>query len=511
MRQALISVSDKTHIIEFARKLVENNFEIISTGGTKKVLDDAGIKTKAISEYTGFPEILNGRVKTLHPLVHGGLLSLRDDESHIKEVIDNNIQYIDLVCVNLYPFKKTIEKENVTFDESIEQIDIGGPSMIRSAAKNYRFVTVVTDYLDYDDVIKEIELLGDTSIDTKKVLSAKAFRLTAQYDAYISNYLTNNLDIDFPESLTLTFHYHQSLRYGENPHQKAALYQSSESPYSLLKAKILNGKPLSYNNIQDANAAINILKEFYEPTAVGLKHMNPCGIASSTNIETAYQKAYACDSVSIFGGIVAVNREVTKELAMEMSKVFLEIIIAPSYQEAALDVLKSKKNLRVLQLDTENCNTDKYQMVSINGGLLFQNADDFLVSKSELLPVTDMLPNDNDMDEMYFAWKVVKHVKSNAIVICKNNQTVGIGAGQMNRIGAAKIALDWARDHGFNKELVLASDAFFPFGDVVRLAKEYGVDKIIQPGGSIRDQESIDACNELGIKMVFTKNRHFKH
>jgi phosphoribosylaminoimidazolecarboxamide formyltransferase / IMP cyclohydrolase len=511
MRQALISVSDKTDIIEFAKKLVENNFEIISTGGTRKVLDDAGIKTKAISEYTGFPEILNGRVKTLHPLVHGGLLALRDNEAHIKEVIDNNIQYIDLVCVNLYPFKKTIEKENSSFDESIEQIDIGGPSMIRSAAKNYKFVTVVTDCLDYDLVINEIELLGDTSQETKKQLSAKAFRLTAQYDAYISNYLTANLGVDFPESLTLTFDFHQSLRYGENPHQKAALYQSNQSPYSLLQAKILNGKPLSYNNIQDANAAINILKEYVEPTAIGLKHMNPCGVASSTTIELAYQKAYDCDSVSIFGGIVAVNREVTKELAIEMSKIFLEIVIAPSYKKEALEVLKLKKNLRVLQLDTESQKKDKYQLVSVNGGLLVQDIDDYLVTKNDLLTVTDVLPNKEDIEEMHFAWKVVKHVKSNAIVICKDTQTVGIGAGQMNRIGAAKIALEWAKDHGFNEGLVLASDAFFPFDDVVRLAKKYGVEKIIQPGGSIRDQESIDACNELGIKMVFTKNRHFKH
>lgn len=511
MRRALISVSDKTNVIEFAKNLVDNNFQIISTGGTKKVLDEAGIKTISIEEVTGFPEILNGRVKTLHPMVHGGLLSLRDNSDHVKQVQDNNIKYIDLVCVNLYPFKQTIEKDGVTFDEAIEQIDIGGPSMLRSAAKNYRFVTVVTDINDYDLVIKEVQEIGDTSLETKKSLSAKVFRLTAQYDSYIANYLTKELDIEFPESLTLTYDYHQPLRYGENPHQNAALYKRSESPYSLLNAQILNGKPLSYNNIQDANSALNILKEHNEPTAVALKHMNPCGVGTSDNIVDAFKKAYSSDPVSIFGGIVSLNKEVTKELAIELNKIFLEIIIAPSYSNEAITELKKKRNLRVLLLDTSSDNIDPYQVVSVNGGLLLQNSDNYIIPIDDLEIVTDLVPSKSELKELHFAWKIVKHVKSNAIVITKGKQTVGIGAGQMNRVGAAEIALEWAKSHGHIKDLTLSSDAFLPFDDVVKLAHKYGVTNIIQPGGSIRDKDSIKACNELGIKMVFTKNRHFKH
>ena len=508
MRKALISVSDKTNIVAFATSLTALDFEIISTGGTKKLLDEAGIPTISIDEYTGFPEILQGRVKTLHPKVHGGLLALRDNTVHKEEVAQNNIDYIDLVCVNLYPFKETISKPNITFDEAIEQIDIGGPSMLRSAAKNYQFVTVVTDQKDYDLVIKEIQEQGDTTLKTKKYLSRKVFQKTAQYDTYIANYLTTD---DFPESLTKTFDFHSELRYGENPHQKAAVYQSNDNPYSILAAKILNGKALSYNNIQDANAAINILAEHSAPTAVALKHMNPCGVASASNIVDAFIDANASDPVSIFGGIIAVNKEVTKELAIEMNKIFLEIIIAPSYTEDALTELKRKKNLRVLALDTSAKNNDKYMMVSINGGLLLQGTDNYVVSKHELQPVTTLLPTNQELEDMLFSWKVVKHVKSNAIVITHKQKTVGIGAGQMNRVGAAKIALEWAKEHGYTKDLTLSSDAFFPFDDVVRLANEYGVTTIIQPGGSIRDKDSIEACNELGMKMVFTGNRHFKH
>lgn len=511
MRRALISVSDKSNIVNFAKELIELNFEIISTGGTKRVLDEAGLKTISIDEITGFPEILNGRVKTLHPKVHGALLSLRDNDLHKKEIAENHIDYIDLVCVNLYPFKETICKQDTTFDQAIEQIDIGGPSMLRSAAKNYRFVTVVTDVDDYDMVVNELKEFGDTTLDTKKQLSAKVFRKTAQYDAYISNYLTSELEIDTPESVTLTYDFHQALRYGENPHQGASLYRSSENSYSLLNAKILNGKPLSYNNIQDANSAINILKEFNEPTVVALKHMNPCGVGSADSIGDAFRKAYLSDSVSIFGGIVAANREIDETLALEMNKIFLEIIVAPSYTKEALLVLKKKKNLRVLLLDTKKPNTDSKQIVSVNGGVLFQNIDEYIVPKNELSCVTDVELTEEDTEELYFAWKVVKHVKSNAIVVTKGTQTVGVGAGQMNRVGAAEIALNWAKKHGHTEDLSLSSDAFFPFDDVVRLAHEYGVTKIIQPGGSIRDKDSIKACNELGIKMVFTGNRHFKH
>ncbi|MDD4069170.1 MAG: bifunctional phosphoribosylaminoimidazolecarboxamide formyltransferase/IMP cyclohydrolase [Candidatus Izemoplasmatales bacterium] len=508
MRKALISVSDKEGIIEFALELKKLGFGIISTGGTKKTLEDHGIEVISIDDFTGFPEILEGRVKTLHPKVHGGLLSIRDKESHIKDVKDNDISYIDLVCVNLYPFKKTIEKDNISFDEAIEQIDIGGPSMLRSAAKNYRFVTVLTDIDDYNLVINEIKEYGDTLAETKKELSKKVFQKTAQYDSYIAEYLSKEL---FPEKLNKTFVYSSTLRYGENPHQKAAVYKLGNNQYSILNAEILNGKPLSYNNIQDANAAINILSEFKEPTAVALKHMNPCGVASKESIEEAYLEAYSSDKISIYGGIIAVNRTMTKTLAKEISKIFVEIIIAPNYEENALAILKKKSNLRLLKLDTENPVIDKMMMVSVNGGILFQETDNFLVSGDSLKFVTSLKPSKADIEDLMFAWKVVKHVKSNAIVITKGKSTVGIGAGQMNRIGAAKIALEWAKENNYNEDLTLASDAFFPFDDVVKIAKEYGVTKIIQPGGSIRDQDSIDACDKLGIMMVFTGNRHFKH
>ena len=511
MKRALISVSDKTNIVDFAKGLINNNFEIISTGGTKKVLEANNIKTKSIEEITSFPEILNGRVKTLHPKIHGGLLSLRDNENHILQVKENDIEYIDLVCVNLYPFKKTIDNPSSTFDDAIENIDIGGPSMLRSAAKNYRFVTVVTDINDYDRVLSEIVEYGNTTLETKKYLGAKAFRLTASYDSTISTYLSKELNIINPESVTLTFDFHQELRYGENPHQSASLYKFNNSPYSLLDAEILNGKALSYNNIQDANSAINILKEFSEPTAVALKHMNPCGVGSSDNIVDAFLKARDSDNISIFGGIVALNREVTKELAVYLKEIFLEIIIAPAYQKDALQLLSKKKNLRVLQLDTNKNNLVSNQITTVNGGVLIQETDNYLVPKSELKTVTNATPSERELDDLYFAWKVVKHVKSNAIVITKDNQTVGIGAGQMNRVGAAEIALKWAKDHGHIDNLTLASDAFFPFDDVVKLAHQYGVKRIIQPGGSIRDKDSIKACNDLGITMVFTNNRHFKH
>ncbi|MDD3122351.1 MAG: bifunctional phosphoribosylaminoimidazolecarboxamide formyltransferase/IMP cyclohydrolase [Candidatus Izemoplasmatales bacterium] len=508
MKRALISVSDKTNIVEFAKALVELGFEIISTGGTKNLLEQSSIKVMSIDEYTGFPEILNGRVKTLHPKVHGGLLALRDNPSHIKEVNDNNIEYIDLVCVNLYPFKETISRPNVSFDEAIEQIDIGGPSMLRSAAKNYKFVTVVSDISDYQKVLDEIRENKDTTLETKKYLSKKVFQKTAQYDAYIASYLTTEI---LPEKLTLTYDLSSELRYGENPHQQAGVYKQNDNPYSIFNCKILNGKELSYNNIQDANASINILAEFKEPTAVCLKHMNPCGVASDANIISAYKNAYLSDPVSIFGGIVALNREVSIELATEFNKIFLEIIIAPSYTKEALNELKQKKNLRVLELDTTKENTDKMMAVSVNGGILYQELDKYLVKKENLNIVTSLIPNETDIDELLFSWKIVKHVKSNSIVITHEYKTVGVGAGQMNRVGAAKIALDWAKEHNYTENLTLSSDAFFPFDDVVKLAHEYGVTKIIQPGGSIRDKDSIKACNELGIMMVFTGNRHFKH
>lgn len=508
MKRALLSVSDKKGIVKFAKQLVKLDYEIISTGGTYKKLRGNDIPVTAVDSITNFPEILEGRVKTLHPMIHGGLLAKRSNKEHMEAIKSLNISPIDIVCVNLYPFEATIKKEDVSFDEAIENIDIGGPTMLRSAAKNYQDVAVICDSNDYDTVIQELTINNAISLDTKKQLSAKVFRHTAYYDALIANYFTPDL---FPEKLTKGFRFNAALRYGENPHQKAAYYQLNDNPYSLFNAEQLNGKALSYNNIQDANAAINILKEHNDPTVVGLKHMNPCGVASNSDLLQATQAALESDPVSIFGGIIAMNRPLTLDIAKTLSKIFLEIIIAPFFDPEALGHLKKKKNLRILKLDTTSLNTDQFQITSINGGVLFQEIDNYIVDKKNLEVVTRLEPSDAELDDLLFSWKVVKHVKSNAIVVTKGSKTVGIGAGQMNRVGAAKIALEWAKKYGHTENLTLASDAFFPFDDVVKLAAKYGVKSIIQPGGSIRDQESINACNNLGIKMVFTKNRHFKH
>lgn len=511
MKRALVSVTDKTGIVEFCKGLESLGYEVISTGGTKKVLDEAGVKTIGISDVTGFPEILGGRVKTLHPNVHGGLLAVRDSKMHQDQLKENNIDYIDLVCVNLYAFRKTVEA-GCAFEDAIENIDIGGPSMLRSAAKNHKYVTVVTDSADYDVVLNEIKENGDTSYETRLRLAAKVFRTTAQYDSMISLYLTEQTGEENAESLTLNYNLKQSLRYGENPHQSAALYEGSYTSYSIVHAKQLQGKELSYNNIQDANACLNLLKEFDEPTAVGLKHMNPCGVASADTIVEAWDKAYNADSVSIYGGIVAFNRPVTVELAKDIrdKKVFLEIIMAPAYEEAALEILAKKANCRVMEVDMETPFKDKKQAVSVNGGLLYQDLDNDIWNEADLKVVTKTQPSKEEYEDLLFAMKCCKHVKSNAILVAKNKVTAGIGAGQMNRVGSAKIAMDWAKGQGITS-MVLASDAFFPFDDTVRLAAEYGVTAIIQPGGSIRDEDSIKACDELGISMVTTGMRHFKH
>ena len=511
MKRALVSVTDKTGIVEFCKGLESLGYEVISTGGTKKVLDEAGVKTIGISDVTGFPEILGGRVKTLHPNVHGGLLAVRDSKMHQDQLKENNIDYIDLVCVNLYAFRKTVEA-GCAFEDAIENIDIGGPSMLRSAAKNHKYVTVVTDTADYDLVLNEIKEKGDTSYETRLRLAAKVFRTTAQYDSMISLYLTEQTGEENAESLTLNYNLKQSLRYGENPHQSAALYEGSYTSYSIVHAKQLQGKELSYNNIQDANACLNLLKEFDEPTAVGLKHMNPCGVASAETIVEAWDKAYNADSVSIYGGIVAFNRPVTVELAKDIrdKKVFLEIIMAPAYEEAALEILAKKANCRVMEVDMETPFKDKKQAVSVNGGLLYQDLDNDIWNEEDLKVVTKTQPSKEEYEDLLFAMKCCKHVKSNAILVAKNKVTAGIGAGQMNRVGSAKIAMDWAKGQGITS-MVLASDAFFPFDDTVRLAAQYGVTAIIQPGGSIRDEDSIKACDELGISMVTTGMRHFKH
>ena len=511
MKRALISVSDKTGIVEFCKELVELGFEIISTGGTKKKLEESGLSTIGISDITKFPEMMDGRVKTLHPNIHGGLLALRDNDDHVRQAKDNNIEFIDMVVVNLYPFKETIAKEGVTFDEAIENIDIGGPSMLRSAAKNYKDVTVVCDSADYQKVITEYKEFGSTTQETKSKLSAKVFRHTASYDAAIANYLTQAVGEENPESVTYSFDLKEELRYGENPHQTAKFYAGKKQSFSLASATQLHGKSLSYNNIQDANAAVQIMREFEKPVVVGLKHMNPCGVGTANNVYDAWNKAYEADPVSIFGGIVCSNCEIDKQTALKMKEVFLEIVIAPSFSEDALEVLKKKKNLRLMTMDITKNNAVEKQLVSVNGGLLVQDLDKGNLDQVELEFVTENKPSEKELEDLKFSWKVVKHVKSNAIALAKDGATVGVGAGQMNRVGAAKIALDWAKEHGVTDGIVLASDAFFPFDDVVKLASEYGVTAIIQPGGSMRDQESIDACNELGIIMVFTKMRHFKH
>ncbi len=508
--RALVSVSDKMGVVEFAQNLRKEGWEIIATGGTMKLLKDSGVDVINISDVTGFPEICDGRVKTLHPKVHGGLLARRDDESHLEALRENAIEFIDMVCVNLYPFRQTIARKGVTMEDAVENIDIGGPSMLRSAAKNFRDVTVVCDPSDYGRIIDEIRANGNTLPQTRLELSAKAYTHTAEYDSCIATYMRRAAGLS--EKLFLAFDHVQSLRYGENPHQSANFYRTAESvPYSLATAIQLNGKELSYNNIQDANAALNIVREFSEPFCVGLKHMNPCGAAVGTDALDAWQKAYAADTVSIFGGIVALNREVTREVAEAMKPVFLEIIMAPKFSEEALEVLCTKKNLRLLQVDMSQSESRPQQWVGVNGGLLVQEWDIDTAVATDSMTVTKAHATEAQIADMNFAWRIVKHVKSNAIVVVKNGQTAGVGAGQMNRIGSAEIALKQAAAAGVSEDLVLASDGFFPFDDCVTLAAEYGVKAIVQPGGSVRDEDSIKKADELGIAMLFAGERHFKH
>ncbi|MDO4926863.1 MAG: bifunctional phosphoribosylaminoimidazolecarboxamide formyltransferase/IMP cyclohydrolase [Turicibacter sp.] len=510
MKRALVSVSDKTNLVSFVQNLVELGYDIISTGGTKKTLEEAGMNVIAIDEVTGFSEILEGRVKTLHPMVHGGLLAKRDDIHHQEQVAQNNIEYIDLVCVNLYPFAKTIQNPEATHEDKIENIDIGGPSMLRSAAKNFNDVTVVVDANDYDLIISEIHEHGNTTLKTRQMLAGKVFNHTAAYDAMIANYFNEINEVEVPEKLTVTYDLKQTLRYGENPHQKAAFYQTLHKPsYSVVASEQLHGKELSYNNIADTNAALEILSEFEGAAAVAVKHMNPCGVGLGSTIEEAYTKAYEADSTSIFGGIVALNREVSKELAEELHKIFLEIVVAPSFTQDALDILKQKKNIRLLTTDMTERLQPGQKLVSVKGGLLVQELDTLQVNKEDLECVTEAKPTGEDLKQLLFGFQVCKHVKSNAITLVKNDMTIGVGAGQMNRVGSAKIALEQAG--ALADGAYLASDAFFPMPDTVELAAKYGVKAIIQPGGSIKDQDSIDACNKHGIAMVFTKIRHFKH
>ncbi len=515
--KALISVSDKTGVVEFAKGLVALGWEILSTSGTMKLLKESGVPVTSVSDVTGFPEICDGRVKTLHPKIHGALLARRDIPEHMKELKDNDIETIDLVCVNLYPFRETIAKPNVTMEDAVEHIDIGGPSMLRSAAKNWESVTVVCNPADYETVLSEIKAGGNTTRETRLQLSAKAYTHTAEYDMAISTYMRAQAGL--PEKLFLEYDLKQELRYGENPHQEAKFFASTvKEPFSLATAEQLNGKELSYNNIQDANATLNIAREFDEPFCVGVKHMNPCGSATGKTIAEAWKKAYEADKTSIFGGIVAANREIDLETAQMLKPIFLEIVMAPSFAPDALDLLCTKKNLRVLKVDMTKDNTVRKQYVSMNGGMLVQDRDINTKPVAADQCVTELKPTAEQLADMEFAWKIVKHVKSNAIVVAKGGMTYGVGAGQMNRIGSAEIALKQAqntlKEEGkdiMTEGLVLASDGFFPFNDCVALAAEYGIKAIVQPGGSIRDEDSIKLANEKGITMLFTGERHFKH
>ncbi|WP_066071495.1 bifunctional phosphoribosylaminoimidazolecarboxamide formyltransferase/IMP cyclohydrolase [Neobacillus soli] len=509
-KRALISVSDKNGITEFARELVSLGFELISTGGTKKALHEQGIPVLGVSDVTGFPEILEGRVKTLNPFIHGGLLAKQDDVQHQKQLEEHGIEAIQLVCVNLYPFQQTIEKPEVTVADAIENIDIGGPTMLRASAKNHQYVTVVVDPSDYETVIAELKADGTTKLETRRKLAAKVFRHTAAYDALIAEYMTDLAGEETPEKLTVTYEWKQTLRYGENPHQQAAFYKRPlGSTFSIANAVQLHGKELSYNNINDADAALQIVKEFTEPAAVAVKHMNPCGVGTGETGYEAFTKAFAADPVSIFGGIIAFNREVDAETAGKLHEIFLEIIIAPSYSEEALAILTAKKNLRLLTIPFDDAKKPELKMTTIEGGLLVQEQDRYTLEDAKVSVATKRQPTDAEWEALKLGWKVVKHVKSNAIVVTNEDMTIGIGAGQMNRVGAAEIALKQA---GAKAEgAALASDAFFPMDDTVEAASKAGITAIIQPGGSIRDEDSIKKADEYGIAMVFTGVRHFKH
>ncbi|MGR6835298.1 bifunctional phosphoribosylaminoimidazolecarboxamide formyltransferase/IMP cyclohydrolase [Syntrophomonas erecta] len=506
MKRALISVSDKSGVVEFARGLEEMGYDIISTGGTYKTLKEAGVKVTMVSDVTGFPEILNGRVKTLHPKVHGGILALRT-EDHLQQLAENGITPIDIVAVNLYPFRETISRPGVSLAEAIENIDIGGPTMVRAAAKNYSNVVIIVKPEHYITVLDELKASGQVSQDLRLKLALEAFSHTACYDTMITSYLTDLSGEKFGDHLVLAGEKVYDLRYGENPHQKAAFYRVMTPGTGLADARQLNGKELSYNNIIDTQGAWDLVKEFEQPACVIVKHTNPCGTAIADNLEEAYVRAFAADQVSAFGGIIAFNRTVDAKTAARVAEPFMEVVIAPGYDQDALTVLQAKKNLRVLEMLIK-ANTG-FQLRTVEGSFVVQDMDTHSWDPANLKVVTETQPEESLVEDLRFAWKVVKHVKSNAIVIAQNGQTLGVGAGQMNRVGSAKIALEQAGEKA--RGAVMASDAFFPFKDTVEMAAKYGIKAIIQPGGSIRDEESIAECNRQGIAMIFTGVRHFKH
>jgi phosphoribosylaminoimidazolecarboxamide formyltransferase/IMP cyclohydrolase len=517
IQRALISVSDKTGVVDFATKLSAYNVVILSTGGTARALRNSGLIVEDVSTYTGFPEMLDGRVKTLHPKIHGGLLGQRSNPEHVNKMKEHGIESIDMVVVNLYPFEATVAKENCSLEDAIENIDIGGPTMIRSAAKNYPDVTVIIDPDDYSAVLDEMERTkGEVSVETNFRLAKKVFQSIARYDGAISNYLGSLSNGDkglFPETLSFQFSKVQELRYGENPHQKGAFYKERVLHEPCVSGAFqLQGKALSYNNILDTDAALETVKEFEETAVVIIKHTNPCGVAvSSTSLADAYRKAKSCDPVSAFGGIVAANRPVDEETAKEISAIFTEVVIAPEYSNDALKLLSAKKDLRLLQVPlTKGYNQQGFAMKKVVGGMLVQERDlGKITDVRQCEVVTSRKPTDDEYEALAFAWKVCKHVKSNAIVYTVKDQTIGVGAGQMSRIDSSKIAVDKAQFPV--KGTVMASDAMFPFRDSVDQAAKAGATAIIQPGGSIRDKEVIQAANEAGMAMIFTGIRHFRH
>ena len=505
IKRALISVSDKTGIVDFAKRLSAQGVEILSTGGTAKLLRDNKINVQEVSDYTGFPEMMDGRVKTLHPKIHGGLLALRASKEHMEAAKKNSIEMIDLVVVTLYPFEQTIKKEGVTLAEAIENIDIGGPSMLRSAAKNYQSVTVVTDPIDYELVASEFEKKGDTTPETRRRLAEKVFALTSRYDGLIAEYLTEGRvkNIQVEKSA--------DLRYGENPHQKAAFYKDSDGhkEASLVKALVLQGKELSYNNIMDADGALSLVREFSEPTVAFVKHANPCGIASAETISDAFVNAYETDPKSAFGGIIAFNRPVTKDIAESITNKFFEVVVAPDYEKGTAEIFAKKPNLRVIKVGDITPEPPARTYRKVSAGLLIQDVDTAQVTEADLKVVTKRKPTKDELKNLLFAWKVVKHVKSNAIVLVENMATVGIGAGQMSRVDSVEIAIKKANKR--EDDSVMASDAFFPFADSVEIAGKHRIRAIIQPGGSIHDADVIAAADALDIAMVFTGKRAFLH
>ena len=519
IRQALISLSDKRGALEFARGLAAQGVTLLSTGGTAKLLRDAGLAVTEIGDYTGFPEMLDGRVKTLHPKVHGGILARRDLPEHLATIEQHGIPMIDLVCVNLYPFRETIAKPDVTLEEAIENIDIGGPAMVRSAAKNYTGVAVVTDPEDYSALLSEMQAnAGALTLATRFALAKKAFTHTARYDAAIANWLTaldeTNTPSPFPQKLQLAFDRVETLRYGENPHQQAAFYRDPvPTPGSISAYTQLQGKELSYNNIADADAAWECVKTFSAPACVIIKHANPCGVAVDVGLLPAYEKAFQTDSTSAFGGIIAFNGTVDTDIvaAMNERKHFVEVLIAPAYTAAAREMLAAKQNLRVLELPLSN-NYHAFEMKRVGGGVLLQTPDTFNVKATDLKLVTTATPSAAQVDDLLFAWRVAKFVKSNAIVFCGGGMTLGVGAGQMSRVDSTRIAVIKAKNAGLSLlGSCVASDAFFPFRDGLDVLAEAGAKAVIQPGGSMRDEEVIAAANEHGIAMVFTGARHFRH